>query len=55
METGELISKYRKDAGMTIDELVVASGVPKGTLNKIAYFGNYESHCVCSGEMSCRF
>lgn len=35
METGELISKYRKEAGMTIDELVVASGVPKGTLNKI--------------------
>lgn len=35
MEIGELISRYRKDAGMTIDELVAASGVPKGTLNKI--------------------
>ena len=35
MEIGELISRYRKDAGMTIDELVTVSGVPKGTINKI--------------------
>lgn len=35
LETGELISTYRKQAGMTIDELVERSGVPKGTLNKI--------------------
>ena len=35
MELGELISRYRKDAGMTIDELSESSGVPKGTLNKI--------------------
>ena len=35
MELGELISRYRKDAGVTIDELSEASGVPKGTLNKI--------------------
>lgn len=35
METGELITMYRKQAGMTIDELAEKSGVPKGTLNKI--------------------
>ena len=35
MELGELITRYRKDAGMTIDELSESSGVPKGTLNKI--------------------
>lgn len=35
MELGELISRYRKDAEMTIDELSESSGVPKGTLNKI--------------------
>ena len=35
MELGEMISRYRKDAGMTIDELSESSGVPKGTLNKI--------------------
>ena len=35
MEVGELISFYRKQAGMTIDELAAQSGVPKGTLNKI--------------------
>ena len=35
MELGELISFYRKQAGMTIDELAEKSGVPKGTLNKI--------------------
>ena len=35
MELGEMVSRYRKDAGMTIDELSAASGVPKGTLNKI--------------------
>lgn len=35
MEIGELISMYRKEAGLTIDELANQSGVPKGTLNKI--------------------
>ena len=35
MEVGELISIYRRQAGMTIDELVEKSGVAKGTLNKI--------------------
>lgn len=35
MEVGELISFFRKQAGMTIDELAERSGVPKGTLNKI--------------------
>lgn len=35
MEVGELISLFRKQAGMTIDELSAKSGVPKGTLNKI--------------------
>lgn len=35
MELGELISRYRKDAKLTIDELAAVSGVPKGTINKI--------------------
>lgn len=35
MELGGFISKYRKDAGLTIDELAYLSGVPKGTINKI--------------------
>lgn len=35
MEVGELISLYRRQCGMTIDELAEKSGVPKGTLNKI--------------------
>lgn len=35
MEVGELISLYRRQSGMTIDELVEKSGVPKGTLTKI--------------------
>ena len=35
MDTGELISLYRKEAMLTIDELAELSGVPKGTLNKI--------------------
>lgn len=35
MELGDLISLYRKQAGMTIDELSEKSKVPKGTLNKI--------------------
>lgn len=35
MEIGELISVYRKEAKMTIDELSEKSNVPKGTLNKI--------------------
>lgn len=35
LDTGELISLYRKEAMLTIDELAELSGVPKGTLNKI--------------------
>lgn len=35
METGDLIALYRKQCGMTIDDLAEKSGVPKGTLNKI--------------------
>lgn len=35
MEVGELITLYRKQAGMTIEDLADRSGVPKGTLNKI--------------------
>ena len=35
MEVGELISLYRRQSGMTIDELAEKSGVAKGTLNKI--------------------
>ena len=35
MEVGELISFYRRQCGMTIDELAERSGVAKGTLNKI--------------------
>lgn len=35
MELGELISVYRRQAGLTIDELAAKSGVPKGTINKI--------------------
>lgn len=35
MELGEFVSKYRKEAGLTIDELAFRSGVPKGTINKI--------------------
>lgn len=35
MELGELLTKYRKEAGLTIDELAEKSGVPKGTINKI--------------------
>lgn len=35
MELGDLVSFYRKQAGLTIDELSERSGVPKGTLNKI--------------------
>lgn len=35
MELGDLVSFYRKQAGLTIDELAEISGVPKGTLNKI--------------------
>lgn len=35
MELGELISRYRKEINMTIDELAEKSGVPKGTINKI--------------------
>lgn len=35
MELGEMISLRRKQAKLTIDELVLKSGVAKGTLNKI--------------------
>ena len=35
MELGELISFYRKQLGMTIEELSEKSGVAKGTLTKI--------------------
>lgn len=35
MNLGDRISKYRKQKGMTIDDLAEKSGVPKGTLNKI--------------------
>lgn len=35
MELGALVSKYRKEAKLTIDELAEISGVPKGTINKI--------------------
>ena len=35
MELGEYITKYRKEAGITLDELALISGVPKGTINKI--------------------
>lgn len=35
MDIGELITTYRKECGMTIDELAQQSGVPKGTITKI--------------------
>lgn len=35
MELGELVSFYRRKAGLTIDELAEKSGVPKSTINKI--------------------
>ena len=35
MELGAIIARKRKQANMTIDELALRSGVPKGTLNKI--------------------
>lgn len=35
MDLGILIAQKRKSAGITIDELALRSGVPKGTLNKI--------------------
>lgn len=35
MDTGELINVYRRQANMTVDELVTKSGIPKGTLTKI--------------------
>ena len=35
MELGEYIAKYRKEAGVTLDDLAARSGVPKGTINKI--------------------
>ena len=35
MDIGELINVYRKEARMTIDELVASSGVSRGTITKI--------------------
>lgn len=35
MNLGEQIQIFRKEAKMTIDELALRSGVPKGTINKI--------------------
>lgn len=35
MELSDLIARYRKESGLTIDELATASGVPKGTITKI--------------------
>ena len=35
MELGEYITQYRKEAGITLDDLAFRSGVPKGTINKI--------------------
>lgn len=35
MELADVLSTRRKELGMTIDELVLRSGIPKGTLNKI--------------------
>ena len=35
MELGDYLSKYRKEANLSIDELAEKSGVPKGTINKI--------------------
>ena len=35
MDLSYLLVKYRKEAGLTIDELARKSGVPKGTINKI--------------------
>ena len=37
MDIGERLSQYRRQAGMTIDELARRSGVAKGTLNKILH------------------
>ena len=35
MDVAYLLVKFRKESGMTIDELAEKSGVPKGTINKI--------------------
>lgn len=35
MELGEIITLYRKEADLTIDELAAKSGVSKGAINKI--------------------
>ena len=35
MELADVLSTRRKELGMTIDDLVLKSGIPKGTLNKI--------------------
>jgi len=35
MNIGKLITKYRKEAGLTLDELADKSGISKSTINKI--------------------
>ena len=35
MDVAYLLVKFRKESGLTIDELAEKSGVPKGTINKI--------------------
>lgn len=35
MKTGELITIYRTEAGMKIEDLAEKSGVPRGTINKM--------------------
>lgn len=35
MNIGKLITQYRKEAGLTIDELAERSGISKSTINKI--------------------
>lgn len=35
MDIGALITQYRKEAGLTLDELSEASGISKSTINKI--------------------
>ena len=39
MEVGDLITLYRKQAGLTIDELADKSGVSKGTDKRISSDG----------------
>lgn len=39
---GELVHKYRRDAGMTLSKLSELSGIPKGTISRIEN-GNVKS------------